>query len=132
MGSQPSSNMAATSLAIKPDLSNLIDDVMKTEAWKKFEIEVATAFLKEFGKMVSWTLEKAFDWAYNWIKDEPSLWKKGLKVCGIFLILVCVLIAGYYFGGGWGLGAALGGQATVGAIAVLNKMFGPELLETGE
>ena len=115
--------MEATALGRKPDIGQLVDNLFKTEEWKQLEKRLLSDFLEHFGKVVTWGLEEGFRWTWAWINENPSILKKGLKVCAILLILGCLAVAGYYFGGTAG-GAAIG--------ALLTKVFGSELLGKGE
>ena len=128
--------MEATALlGCKPDIGQLVDNLRKTEEWKLIEERLESDFLEHFGKVVTWGLEEGFRWTWAWINESPSILKKGLKVCAILLILGCLAVAGYYFGGAVtnSVRGALGGAAGGAAIgALLTKVFGSELLGKGE
>jgi len=125
---------AAAAQGFSREFAKAIDDLAETPQFQKVQERFAEEFMVQFGpiceRAITWTLTKAFKFCYNWIQRSDNLLRKGFKFCAIILVLLCLLAAGYYFGGTWGLTSA--GALLTATNALLNKVFGDGLLQKGK
>ena len=115
------------------EFAKAIDDLAETSQFQKVQELFGREFRAIFGpiseRAITWTLTEAFKFCYNWIQQSETLLQNGFKFCAIILVLLCLLAAGYYYGGTWGLTSA--GALLTATYALLNKVFGDGLLQNG-